>query len=388
MHVLLDYRPALRDRTGVGEWVHQLALHLLGLKAAGDPAATAASLTLWSSSWRDRPSPAAVRELNGAAFVDRRVPVRPLTWAWNRVGWPPIEALTSKAFDIVHSTSPLLLPSRSGARVCTVYDLDFLAHPDRARAEMRRDYPRLARSHARRADLVTTISQYSRGQIEARLGVPAAHIAVCRPGVPSWISGPLPERRGPAPGHVLFVGTLEPRKNIGGLLAAYRLLTSRLASPPPLVLAGAPTPAARPWVAEAQAPPLAGRVAVEGYVSNERRRELYAGACVLVLPSLDEGFGLPALEAMALGIPVVASTRGALPEVVGGAGLLVEPEDVGGLALALEAVVSSPDRAAAMRRAGLDRAREFDWTASARTLVGAYAQTLHRMSRGARPATT
>ena len=90
MHLLLDYRPALRDRTGVGEWVHQLALNLLALKSAGDAAAAGVELTLWSSSWRDRPAPSALRELNGATFVDRRVPVGPLTWAWNRVGWPPI----------------------------------------------------------------------------------------------------------------------------------------------------------------------------------------------------------------------------------------------------------------------------------------------------------
>ena len=120
MNLLLDYRPALRDRTGVGEWVHQLALNLLNLKAEGDPAAASVALTLWSSSWRDRPSPSAVRELHGATFVDRRVPVRPLAWAWNRVGWPPIEALKSRRFDIVHSTTALLLPARSGLRVCTV----------------------------------------------------------------------------------------------------------------------------------------------------------------------------------------------------------------------------------------------------------------------------
>jgi len=153
-HLLLDYRPALRDRTGVGEWVHQLAISLLALRSAGDPAAAGLDLTLWSSSWRDRPTPVALRELNGARFVDRRVPVRPLTWAWNRVGWPPIEALTSQRFDIVHSTAPLLLPARSGLRVCTVYDLDFLAHPDRTHGEMRRDFPKLVHAHAARADLV------------------------------------------------------------------------------------------------------------------------------------------------------------------------------------------------------------------------------------------
>jgi glycosyltransferase involved in cell wall biosynthesis len=373
MSVLLDYRPALRDRTGVGEWVHQLAHHLLNLKAAGDPAAAGLDLTLWSSSWRDRPSPSALRELNGATFVDRRVPVRPLTWAWNRVGWPPVEALTSRRFDVVHSTTPLLLPARAGLRVCTIYDLDFLAHPGRARAEMRRDFPKLAHAHAARADLVVTISDYSKSQIGTRLGVPADRIAVCRPGVPSWIGGPLPGRDAGDLGHVLFVGTLEPRKNIPALLAAYRLLARRYPSVPRLVLAGQVTPPAEDWVAEAQSPPLQGRVVVEGYVSNERRAELYAGARLLVLPSLDEGFGLPALEAMALGIPVVASTAGALPEVVGDAGLLVDPEDSEGIATAIERVCTDADLAGRLRGAGISRAQRFSWLESARSLLATYA---------------
>jgi glycosyltransferase involved in cell wall biosynthesis len=374
MNLLLDYRPALRDRTGVGEWVHQLALSLLALKSDGDPAAAGLDLTLWSSSWRDRPTPTTLRELNGATFVDRRVPVRPLTWAWNRVGWPPIEALTSRRFDIVHSTTPLLLPSRAGLRVCTVYDLDFLAHPERTTAEMKRDFPKLVRAHAARAALVVTISEYSKREVEQQLNVTPERVAVCRPGVPSWITAPLPARAPDAQGHILFVGTLEPRKNIPVLLAAYRRLVDRLPSAPRLVLAGQVTPAAEGWVAACRTPALQGRVSVEGYVSDHRREELYGGASLLVLPSLDEGFGLPALEAMALGIPVIASNRGALPEVVGDAGILVDPADAAGLAQAMEAVVTDPSRAAVMRQAGLARAGRFNWPASARALLAAYAQ--------------
>jgi glycosyltransferase involved in cell wall biosynthesis len=384
MNVLLDYRPALRDRSGVGEWVHQLALNLLRLKAGGDPAAAGLRLTLWSSSWKDRPAPSAMRELNGATFVDRRVPVRPLTWAWNRVGWPPIEALTSQRFDIVHSTTPLLLPARWGQRVCTVYDLDFLAHPDRTRAEMRRDFPKLVQSHAARADLVVTISEYSKARIQERLSVEPERIVVCRPGVPSWISGPLPPRPGSESGHILFVGTLEPRKNVPGLLAAYRALAARRPDAPRLVLAGQATEAADDWMAEAQSPSLKGRVIVEGYVSNERRAELYAGASVVVLPSFDEGFGLPVLEAMAMGIPVVASNVGALPEVVGDAGMLVDPADVAGLANALELALTDRGLAASMREAGLARARQFSWPESARALIGAYAEA-GRRGGGRRP---
>jgi glycosyltransferase involved in cell wall biosynthesis len=383
MNVLLDYRPALRDRTGVGEWVHQLALNLLRLKSAGDPAARDLELTLWTSSWRDRPTPASVAELEGATFVDRRIPVRPLTWAWNRVGWPTVEALTNLTFDLVHSTTPLLLPSRSGARVCTVYDLDFLAHPDHTWGEMRRDYPRLVHVHSARSDLVATISEYSKRQIQELLDVTADRIVVCRPGVPSWITPATLGQGRRAGGHILFVGTLEPRKNITGLLAAYRLLVERDPATPRLVLAGRVTPAAEPWVAEAQAPPLRGRVDIEGYIPDERRQALYGGARLLVMPSLDEGFGLPALEAMALGVPVVASTRGALPEVLGTAGLLVDPADIPGLSHAMESVMTNPDLAGRMRREGIERARQFSWPESARTLLSSYLKARTRPPRAA-----
>jgi len=386
MRVLVDYRPALRARTGVGEWTHQLILSLLRLKSAGDPLAGDLDLTLWTSSWRDRPEPGVIAELAGATLIDRRIPVRPLTWAWNRLRWPSVESLALRSFDIVHSAAPLLLPSRSGLRVCTICDLDFLNHPERAWGEMRRDFPRLVRDHAARADLVATISEYSRRQIQALLGVASDRIVVCRPGVPAWVSKAVVRPEGPDGGDILFVGTLEPRKNLQGLLAAYRILVERDPSTPRLVLAGRVTPAAQPWVAESRSAPLGGRVEIAGYVPEDQRTALYANARLLVLPSFDEGFGLPVLEAMALGVPVVASDRGALPEVLGGAGLLVDPSDVGGLARAMASVLADAGMAARMRGDGLQRAREFDWLESARTLLGAYGRASERARSGARPA--
>ncbi|MGH9329078.1 MAG: glycosyltransferase, partial [Vicinamibacterales bacterium] len=124
--------------------------------------------------------------------------------------------------------------------------------------------------------------------------------------------------------------------------------------------------------------PLDGRVKILGYVDPEHRRALYEGASLLVLPSFDEGFGLTALEAMSLGLPVIASDRGALPELVGDAGLLADPDDPDTFAAAIERVLDDPSLATDMETLGLARAARFDWDHSARVLRDAYAAAIAR----------
>jgi alpha-1,3-rhamnosyl/mannosyltransferase len=252
--------------------------------------------------------------------------------------------------------------------------------PERTRAEIRRDYAELTPSHARRADAIVTPSAYTRRLVQD-FGVPADRIYVCSLGAPRWQAlGRQPNL--PPNGCVLFVGTLEPRKNVGVLLDAYERLTQRLPAVPELILAGGTTPEAAPWLERIRRPPLAGRVRHVGYVAHETRETWYAQARVLVLPSLDEGFGLPVLEAMSAGVPVVASNRGALPEVAGGAADLVEPDDAEGFARALERLLTDPEWAATRGAAGLARAATYTWEATARRLHDAYeAAVAHREAR-------
>ena len=381
MRVLLDYRPALRAATGVGAFVHHLASALADPDLGG-PTGEPVEVTLFSSSWKDRLGPPADRGLPPTvAAIDHRIPVRLLNAAWHRAEWPPIEALTRRRFDVVHSPHPLLLPSRRAAQVVTVHDLDFLGHPERSWGEMRRDYPNLARRHARRAAGVVVPSRYTADAVVRRLGIAPERIAICPNGAPPWKPRPAP----PEDGHLLFVGSLAPRKNLAGLLAAYARLAARRPDPPELVLAGgAPTDGADgEWRSALDEPPLAGRVRRTGYVDAATLRSLYAGASALVLPSLDEGFGLPALEAMTLGVPVVASNRGALPEVVGEAGLLVDPTDPAALENALGRVLDEPELAARCAERGPVQARGFDWRRSARTLRAAYRRAIDARTGGA-----
>jgi glycosyltransferase involved in cell wall biosynthesis len=367
MRILVDYRPALKERTGVGEYIHQLVRAYAARQQD--------EIAVLTSSWKDRPVAGLAAELK-ARIIDRRVPVRLLNYAWHRLEWPPVEALAG-TFDVVHAAHPLAIPARHAAQVVTIHDLFFLSEPERMRAEIRRDYVPLAASHARKADAVITSTEHGKRLVVDRLGVPGERVYVCPAGAPAWKElGREPAVR--AGGHVLFLGTLEARKNVGTLLDAYEALLRRRADAPPLVLAGRPTADASAWLQRITLPPLAGRVTHLGYVAPDRREQLYAEARLLVLPSLDEGFGMTALEAMAAGVPVVVSNRGSLPEVVGTAGTFVDPHDVGGLADAIERLVVDDRAALEHARAGLARARDFTWAHAAATLRQAYVDAVAR----------
>jgi glycosyltransferase involved in cell wall biosynthesis len=373
VRALVDYRPALRGRTGIGEYVHELARALTQLD--GGPEVTA-----FSASWRDRIEPAVAADLPGVRIADRRLPVRGLTWAWHRLGWPPVEWLAGPC-DIAHSPTPLLIPTARAAQVVTVHDLHFLRPGAAGAGDPRQhDFPQLIHDHVRRADHVIAVSRYTAGLVERELGIPPRQITTTTHGAPRWADD-VRRRRGSQVGRTfLFIGTLEPRKNVGLLLDAYARLRSRRPDAPNLVLAGGVTEAGRSWVERARTAPLAPHVSVAGYVSEIDRHALFADARAVVVPSLDEGFGLPALEAMACGIPVVATPVGALPEVLGEAGTFAPPDAPDAWAAALEGCLDDAwCRTQAAR--GLERARAFSWASTARTTLGAYQAAVEARGR-------
>jgi len=173
--------------------------------------------------------------------------------------------------------------------------------------------------------------------------------------------------------YILFVGTIEPRKNVLGLLAAYRELLARMPDAPPLVLAGRLGWDYEPVLREIERPELRDRVRRLGYVDARDLPAIYAGASIFAYPSLEEGFGFPPLEAMACGTPVVAVRRSSVAEVVGGAGELAEP---GALGPALLRVLADPGHRAVLRARGLQRARELTWERCAAATVDVYREVL------------
>ena len=201
----------------------------------------------------------------------------------------------------------------------------------------------------------------------SRLEVPAERITVCYPGAPAWRVREEPV----SPGPVLHIGTVEPRKNVETLINGYLALAGRRPSVPPLVFAGrVETPVGL------DADPA--NVRFLGYVSEEERLRLFREASMLVIASWDEGFGMPALEAMTIGLPVIAANRGSLPEVLGAAGILVDPDNPSEIADAMQRLLDDPVLRREQAAKGVARASDFSWDASAVRVVSAFQEALAR----------
>jgi glycosyltransferase involved in cell wall biosynthesis len=285
--------------------------------------------------------------------------------------------LRSAGLDMLHTPDFIPPRPRDWGRVITVHDLAFLRFPWTVTGESRRYYGGIFRA-VREADAVIAVSHATARDLVELADAAPEKTHVIHEGVDDGLAPMDPDearhgvaqRFGVEGRYALFVGTLEPRKNVPTLLRAFAQLHRDF--PVRLVLAGA-----RGWLSEdifrtLRDLALADGVAFLGPVPPEELRPLYCGAEVLVLPSLYEGFGLPPLEAMACGTPVVVSAAGALPEVVGDAGLVVNPEDPDDLAAALGWVLGNPAFQAELARRGLRRAEEFSWERAARETLAIY----------------
>jgi glycosyltransferase involved in cell wall biosynthesis len=222
----------------------------------------------------------------------------------------------------------------------------------------------LARLYARGATAVVTDSEHSRRAIVARLGLPAERVAVIPVGLGAEFgpAGPTPGQRlryGLGEYYALYVGNFMPHKNLPRLLRAWAALPPTLRAACRLVLAGGDRGNRPALAALADELGIGAGVVFPGLVDDADLPAVYGGAALYVQPSLEEGFGLPALEAMACGAPVLASRRGALPEVVGDAGVLVEPEDERALTAALARLLQSPGERAGLAGRGRARAAAF-----------------------------
>jgi glycosyltransferase involved in cell wall biosynthesis len=324
-------------------------------------------------------------ELRLSRLPTQRPPVR-IFWEQAIQPWAAWRARA----DLLHGLAlvgPVFSPCPT---VVTVHDLSFVHYPHNFPGAKRLYLQSLTRLSVRRARRVIAISENTRRDVVQQYGIPAGKVDRIYYGLdPAFRQLPpgqvaqfrarhgLPER------FILFVGTLEPRKNVVRLIEAYaRLPQGR----PPLLLVGGKGWLYDEILARAEGLHLAGQVRFVGYVPGQELPWWYNAAEMFVYPSVYEGFGLPPLEAMACGTPVITSSASSLPEVVGRAGLTVDPGDTAALADAMDRVGSSPELRAEMRAAGLAQAQTFSWRETARLTAECYRRALNdgaASSRGA-----
>ncbi len=248
--------------------------------------------------------------------------------------------------------------------VVTIHDLFFIGYPGLTRPVHNAVMTWLVRLYVSRAAAVITDSEYSKRAIMERIGVPeikvtAIPVALGREFRPQPLSDTVRRWYGITDPYILYVGNFKPHKNLARLIQAYSALPETLRKTYRLVLAGGDRDHRPALERQARSLSVDGQVLFPGLIRDDDLPEIYSGCVLFILPSLEEGFGLPALEAMACGAPVVASNRAAIPEVVGDAAVLFDPGNVAALTEAMTAALLQPDRRERMRRQGLARAGEF-----------------------------
>jgi glycosyltransferase involved in cell wall biosynthesis len=301
------------------------------------------------------------------------MPARPLRAAWLRAQVPPIEWFVGRV-QVVHGTNFVVPPTHRAAKVVSVHDLTVVRFPQLSNAATL-VFPDLIRRAVAHGAWVHTDSVYVAAEVVEAFGVDPARVRTVHPGVPPMtvpdpgaVARLLPSGGGRI---VLAIGTVEPRKDMPGLVRAF----DQVAGDRPdvsLVLAG-PEGWGTDQLADAiAASPFAGRIVRTGWLDDASLAGLLQAATVLAYPSVYEGFGFPPLQAMAAGVPVVATRAGSLPEVLGEAAAFVDVGDIDRLAETLAQVLDSEERRATLVAAGRDRVARYTWDACAAGLVALY----------------
>lgn len=299
--------------------------------------------------------------------------------AWERAAFP---ALARKdRLDLFHGTVNALPSGLGCPGVVTIHDLAFLRWPEQVPARRYQYLAKAVPAAAKAARRVLTVSEATKRDVVELLGVAPDKVVVTPLGVDARFAPPstaavevFRERAAIRRPYVLVVGTLEPRKNLPRLLDAFALIAPRV--PHQLVLIGPEGWLTGPFHEQLERLRLGDRVRLTGFVPDGDLPAWYAGADCVAVPSLYEGFGLPALEAMACGAPVVVSNVSALPEVVGDAGVLVDPNDTDSIAAGLESVLGDPAARMRMTANGRLRAAEFSWAKTAELTGTAYREAV------------
>src|SRR6266566_7955976 len=372
MRIAIDYTAAIRQRAGIGNYVRRLVDAMLEQD-------TSNQYTLLTSGrpTRERPFPKAENVHGRSVFI----PDRYLNIIWYRWRLPLYANYFSGQVDIYHGPDFALPPiGKKLRKVVTVHDLAFLEHPEYAVPSLVNYLKKVVPEAVAAADVVCTVSQEVSRTLVEHFQTPRDRLVVIPNGVSAHfrritdpvILGATRNKFGLRHPLVLGVGTLEPRKNHIGLVKAFAQAQKKKGGPSMLALAGG-----KGWLYEetqqlVEELKLEKKVRFLGRVSDLELITLYSLADVFAFPSFVEGFGIPPLEAMACGAPVITSNTSSLPEVAGDVALLVDPHDVKALGHAITRLLEDEQLREELRQKGYQRARQYTWSASASKMLSVY----------------
>ena len=353
MRIVVDVAPLSHPRTGVGNYIRG---SLLGLASVGGHELVAFA----PASMRGKQQ---IESALDGIEVERRLPVLPAAhaWrtAWSRLGRPAAERFVGP-FDVLHFSDWMYPPQRAGVRSTMIHDVVPIHFPQWVQARTRRMHVAKYRHTADACDVVMVNSQFTARDVVDTLGVEAERVHVAYPGLEAHFTT-VGGRRDLGRPYILTVATLEPRKNLGALIDAFELLND-----PDMALA---VVGASGWGIQ---PELDRDGIIKlGYTAPNELAALYRGASVVVYPSRYEGFGMPIVEAMACGAPVVASAHDSLDEASGDAALRADPLDPAALADAIRRALADP---APLVARGRGHAAQFTWEANARAHLDAWSR--------------
>ncbi|MFY9270941.1 MAG: glycosyltransferase family 1 protein [Candidatus Manganitrophaceae bacterium] len=378
MRVIINGIPLLSPRSGIGNYVYQTFNAMATLTREWE--ATFFYGLAWSTRLKGQPIESYVRTQRFNRYLRKGYPLyrNALAFLFTSGQW-------GRKFDLYHETNCIPMHFH-GPTVLTVFDLSFHYFPETHPIERIRYMNRNFYSKLDRISHFITISEVIKREMITVLSIPQEKITVTPLGVEACFR-PVPiDRLDPVmnkyrlkPGsYILYVGTLEPRKNIGNLLKAYSLLPLSVREAYPLVLAGQAGWLMEKLDQEVDRLNIQKMIIKTGYVPKEDLPDLYSGATLFVYPSLYEGFGLPPLEAMACGVPVMTSNVSSLPEVVGDAGIQVHPEDVEKMALEMQDLLTNAPRRRLLSTMGLGRSKHFTWEKCAAKTLEVYDRVVQK----------
>jgi glycosyltransferase involved in cell wall biosynthesis len=378
--ITLDYTPAFEQGGGIGRYVRELVSALTQVTTVESP-----RFRLFVQGCDPSTLPLDVPFASHYEWRGTRLTPRALARIWQRARLPlPVEIFAGRA-ALYHATDFVLPPTLPGTRtLLTVHDLSFVRVPETAAPRLKRYLDAAVPRSVARADHILADSEATRRDLIDLYRVPESKVTVLLSGVdPRFTPSTQPADRLRARYHlpdrpyILSVGTVQPRKNYGRLIEALAALR-RAGHDVDLVIVGGKGWLEDPIYAMIRDQNVADHVHFTGFADEADLPALYTHAAVFAFPSLYEGFGLPVLESMGCGTPVVTSTVSSLPEVAGDAALMVDPLDVTGLTDALQRLLTDHDLRAELVRRGHERVQSFTWTRAARQLLAIYDEVLRR----------